>query len=57
VPELTAAATAALAAEIRTIDADGWYATSRTCEIGLTRATGRTYRSILYLLDEATRED
>lgn len=57
VPELTASATRALAAEVRTIDADGWYATSRTCEIGLTRATGRTYRSILYLLDEATRED
>lgn len=56
VPELTASATRALAAEVRAIEADGWYATSRTCEIGLTRATGRTYRSILYLLDEATRE-
>jgi D-lactate dehydrogenase len=57
VPELTAAATRALAAEVRAIDADGWYATSRTCEIGLTRATGRTYRSVLYLLEEATREE
>lgn len=56
VPELTASATQPLAAEVRALDADGWYATSRTCEIGLARATGRPYRSVLYLLDEATRE-
>jgi len=28
---------------------------NRTCEFGLTRATGRPYRSIVHLLEEATR--
>ena len=31
------------------------YATSRTCEIGLSKHSGITFRSILYLLEEATR--
>lgn len=31
------------------------YATSRTCEIGLSNHGGITYKSILYLLEEATR--
>ena len=30
------------------------YATSRTCEIGLSRNSGVTFRSILYLLDEVS---
>ncbi len=30
------------------------YATSRTCEIGLSRNSGITFRSILYLLDQAS---
>lgn len=30
------------------------YATSRTCEIGLSRNSGVTFKSILYLLDEAS---
>jgi D-lactate dehydrogenase len=34
---------------------DGHYASSRTCEVGLTRATGEVYRSFLYLLESATR--
>lgn len=55
VPELTASATAAEAAEVEAHDADGWYSSSRTCELGLTRATGRTYRSWIHLLDWATR--
>jgi hypothetical protein len=28
---------------------------SRTCEIGMTRATGQVYRSYMYLLEKATR--
>jgi D-lactate dehydrogenase len=55
VPELTAAATAAEAREIESGAFEGFYASSRTCEIGLTRATGRPYRSFWYLLEEATR--
>lgn len=31
------------------------YATSRTCEIGLSKHSGITFKSILYLLEEATR--
>src|SRR6185503_16704165 len=53
-PELTEAATAREAADLRGLELDGCYATSRTCEIGLARATGRPWRSILHLLNEAT---
>ena len=31
------------------------YSSSRTCEIGMSRATGQVYRSYLYLLEKATR--
>jgi len=34
---------------------DGCYSSSRTCEIGMTRATGENYRSIVYLLERVTR--
>ncbi|BCT77745.1 oxidoreductase [Sinomonas cyclohexanicum] len=60
-PELTASATAPESAGIEEAErARGGrfaeYASSnRTCEIGLTRATGRPYRHILELLAEATR--
>ena len=55
VPELTAAATAREAFELSHRELDGCFATSRTCEIGLERATGRPWRSIWRLLDEASR--
>jgi D-lactate dehydrogenase len=55
VPELTASATAREAAEVGLAEYDGYYSSSRTCEIGMARATGRPYRSIWFLLDEATR--
>jgi D-lactate dehydrogenase len=56
VPELTAAATAAEAAEVVAAGHDGYFSSSRTCEVGMTRATGRVYRSYLFLLEHATRE-
>ncbi|MBP1634079.1 MAG: linked oxidase-like protein [Acidobacteria bacterium] len=56
VPELTRAATAREAAEVAATPADGYFSSSRTCEIGLTRATGEVYRSYVYLLEWATRE-
>jgi len=31
--------------------------TNRTCEIGLTAETGRTFRSIAYLLEECSRKE
>jgi D-lactate dehydrogenase len=55
VPELTASATAREAVEVRSGAYDGFYSSSRTCEIGMARATGKPYRSIWFLLDDATR--
>ncbi|WP_457099743.1 FAD-binding and (Fe-S)-binding domain-containing protein [Microbacterium sp. P5_E9] len=54
-PELTASATAAEAAEVRALGADAHASCNRTCELGMTRATGSEYRHILELLEEATR--
>ena len=55
VPELTASATAREAAQVLAGEHDGYYSSSRTCELGMTRATGKPYRSIWFLLDQATR--
>ena len=54
-PELTASATTGEAGEIKAHKHDGCYSSSRTCEIGMTRATGEAYRSYMYLLEKATR--
>jgi len=54
-PELTASATAAEAAEVRALGADSHASCNRTCELGMTRATGSDYRHVLELLEEATR--
>ena len=57
VPELTASATAVEAAEIRRIlerePGAGCYSTCRTCEIGMSRAVGRPFGSLLHLVHEA----
>ncbi|MQY39838.1 hypothetical protein SRB17_78660 [Streptomyces sp. RB17] len=53
-PEITASATAAQAAEVRAGSYDAYASCNRTCEMGMTRATGRPYRHVLELLDEAT---
>ena len=54
VPELTASATRDELAGVPA-GASGHWSSSRTCEIGLTRATGASYQSILVLLERATR--
>ncbi|MCX7523357.1 FAD-binding and (Fe-S)-binding domain-containing protein [Microbacterium sp. STN6] len=54
-PELTASATAAEAAEIAARDVAEYASTNRTCELGMTGATGRPYRHVLELLERATR--
>lgn len=54
-PELTASATAAEAAEVHEFGADAHASCNRTCELGMTRATGSDYRHVLELLEEATR--
>jgi D-lactate dehydrogenase len=55
VPELAEAATRAEAQEVRSRPFRGHFSSSRTCEIGLSRATGRPYRSFWHLLEEASR--
>ncbi|OYO20776.1 FAD-binding oxidoreductase [Enemella dayhoffiae] len=54
-PELTAAATEAEAAEVAQREFSAYASLNRTCEIGMTRATGRPYQHILQLLAECTR--
>ncbi len=54
-PELTAAATADQAAELSGRDFDAHLSSNRTCEIGLARATGESYESFVFLLEELTR--
>ncbi len=54
-PELTASATRREAAEVTAGKHDDCLSSSRTCEIGMTRATGQIYRSHIYLLEQATR--
>ncbi len=57
VPELTASATEVEAAEIRAIlerePGAGCYSTCRTCELGMARAVGRPFGSLLHLVHEA----
>jgi D-lactate dehydrogenase len=54
-PELTASATRREAAELKGGAFTGHFSSSRTCELGVTRATGSVYRSFLYLLEAASR--
>jgi D-lactate dehydrogenase len=51
-PELTASATRQQAAEITAVDAAAHASCNRTCEIGMTQATGRPYRHVLEILAE-----
>jgi D-lactate dehydrogenase len=46
-PELTASATATQAAQVRYLAATAHASANRTCEIGMTRATGRPYAHVL----------
>jgi len=54
-PELTASATSLESAEVNAHPYDGYYSSNLTCEMGMAAATGKPYRSILYLLEQATR--
>jgi D-lactate dehydrogenase len=54
-PELTEAATRAQAAELTGRDFDAHLSNNRTCEIGLSRATGASYESVVLLLERLTR--
>ena len=54
-PELTAAATAVEGAEAIAADGDAHLCSNRTCEIGMTRRTGRSYESFVFLLERLSR--
>jgi D-lactate dehydrogenase len=54
-PQLTAALTHAEADEITSREFADYVSANRTCELGMTRATGRPCRHILEVLEEATR--
>ncbi|MFJ3905535.1 FAD-binding and (Fe-S)-binding domain-containing protein [Streptomyces sp. NPDC090025] len=54
-PELTASATAREAAEVTARPFDAHLSANRMCEVGMDRATGRSYHSALLALERATR--
>ncbi|MCU1440966.1 MAG: oxidoreductase [Rhodoglobus sp.] len=54
-PELTASATATQAAQVIEANSEAHVSCNRTCELGMTRATGKEYQHILELLEERTR--
>jgi D-lactate dehydrogenase len=54
-PELTESATRTEAAEVRGLGVEEHASTNRPCEIAMSRATGRRYRHVLEVLEEATR--
>jgi D-lactate dehydrogenase len=53
-PELTYCATKPEATEVKADSFDGYYSSSKTCEIALSDAVGKSYHSILMLVDECT---
>ena len=53
-PELTASATHAEAAEINMREFAAYASANRTCELGMTRATGHEYRHLIELLSDVT---
>ncbi len=52
-PELTASATEAEANEVKQQAYDGYYSSTKTCEIALSDAVQENYLSVLYLVDES----
>ncbi|MFC4395517.1 FAD-binding and (Fe-S)-binding domain-containing protein [Arthrobacter sedimenti] len=54
-PELTDSATDRQAREINEREFDAYASTNRTCELGMSKATGHSYRHLLEILEEATR--
>jgi D-lactate dehydrogenase len=54
-PELTASATLAEAAELDETVSTEYVSANRTCELGMTRATGHEYRHLLEVVEQATR--
>lgn len=51
-PEFTRSATALEAMDVKSKEFDGYYSTSKTCEIAMSDAVGKNYQSLLTLVDE-----
>lgn len=51
-PELTTSATASEGNEVKQKKYDGYYSTTKTCEMAMSEAVNENYESILYLVDE-----
>ena len=54
-PELTQSATRAETAELNEHEFAAYISANRTCEQGMTEATGHTYQNVLQLLERTTR--
>ena len=54
-PELTAAATAAEAQELSAREFSAYASSNRTCEIGMSQATGQSYIHLLEILEQVSR--
>ena len=53
-PELTHSATMPEALEVCQHKYDGYYSSTKTCEMAMSQAVGENYESVLYLVDEMT---
>ncbi|NML42012.1 FAD-binding oxidoreductase [Chitinophaga sp. G-6-1-13] len=51
-PELTASATRPESMEVKCNEHDGYYSSTKTCEIAMSTAVKKNYESVLYLVDE-----
>lgn len=51
-PELTQSATKAEAEEVCSVHSDGYFSSSKTCEMALSEATQKNYESIIFLVDK-----
>ncbi|HEX3206092.1 MAG TPA: oxidoreductase, partial [Propionibacteriaceae bacterium] len=54
-PELTASATAAEAQNVNQHPTAAYASVNRTCELGMTRATGHPYQHLLEILEGVTQ--
>jgi D-lactate dehydrogenase len=52
IPDLTSSATFEEAKEVKQCSAEGYYSSTKTCEMAMSEAVGANYESILYLIDE-----
>lgn len=57
VPELTKSATRQEAIEAQEVPSEGYYSSSKTCEMALSEAVGVNYESILNLVDECIGQE